>query len=154
MFSVCIYNVYRPYLHDHFVITSITCGWQKGGKDWMLCSRLVVVKRYKEYNKDFLYTEVKVRYEKKSDSLHLLLFYTSCLWKPGLTVSPCGHWLRSLTLFSTCCNSWKVHLGEAKGLQESGSWYATTIKPAVNFVYESCSLHQVNNSVHEKPHCP
>ena len=42
----------------------------------------------KEYDKGFLYTEAKVRYEKKSDSLHLLLFYTSCLWKPGLTVSP------------------------------------------------------------------
>ena len=79
-----------------------------GKKDWMLCSWLVLVK---EYNKDFLYAEAKVRYKKKSDLLHLLPFYTSCLWKPGLTVSPCGHRLRSLTLFFTCCNFLKSTLG-------------------------------------------
>ena len=109
---VCIYNVYRPYLRDHFVITSFASEWwMKGGLDALhpACCK----KRYEENNKDSFDTEAKVRYEeKKRNLLALLLVHASHLRKPGLMMSPFCHQLRSLTLFFTCCNSWKVHSGE------------------------------------------
>ena len=65
VFSVYIYiyiciQCYRPYLHYHFVITSFTSGWQNGGRAGCFAPGLLcaIVKRYEEYNKDSLDTEV------------------------------------------------------------------------------------------------
>jgi len=82
-----------------------------------------MAKRCEKYREDSLDAEVKVRYEKKLQLIGLATCpykLSSEAWIDDVTLWPSVEF-PEIVLYISVANSWKVHSGETKGLQESGS---------------------------------